>query len=475
MTDPTPINEHFRRALMETIPCAVFLVDADRRIIFWNRSAEELTGYAAAEMLGSSCEPLRIRESDESDGRAAAAVCSHHAADGSVSECEIRRKDGAAVPVVRRARPVTDEAGRHVGAIVALVNVSVLKRAHSEIALLRHEIGRAGRFGELVGRSPAMQKLYEAIELIAETDASVVIEGPTGVGKELVARTLHARSRRREGVFLPVNCGALPDTLLDAELFGHVKGAFTGAVADRAGRFEQADGGTLLLDEVAELTPASQVRLLRVLQEGQITRVGESHTRPVDVRIIAATHRDLPELARRGEFREDLYYRLRVVGLSVPALADRREDIPLLAAHFIDRFNRKYDRHVQGPTPEAMARLTAFDWPGNVRQLEHAVEHAFAVTTADTTALGAEALPPELRQQTAPPRERGLAPEQRAGAWPLAEAPAPTPAAQPPRDERAAVLQALAAAAGNKSQAARTLGITRAGLYKRLHRLGIEA
>jgi len=474
MTEPTPINEHFRKALMETIPCAVFIVDAERRIIYWNPSAEELTGYSAAEMLGGSCEPLRIRESDESDGQVAAAVCSHHAADGSVSECEIRRKDGAIVPVVRRAQPVTDEAGRHVGAIVALVDVSVLKQARSEIRLLRHEIGRAGRFGELVGRSPAMQKLYEAIELVAETDASVVIEGPTGVGKELVARTLHARSRRREGVFLPINCGALPDTLLDAELFGHVKGAFTGAVADRAGRFEQADGGTLLLDEVAELTPASQVRLLRVVQEGQITRVGESRPRPVDVRILAATHRDLAELARGGEFREDLYYRLRVVGLSVPALADRREDIPLLVAHFVDRYNRKYGRHVRGPAPGAMARLTAFDWPGNVRQLEHAVEHAFAVTPADVTALGAQALPPELLQQTKPPREGGPAPERSAGACPPSRSSTTAPAPQRPQDERAAVLEALAAAGGNKSRAARALGITRAGLYKRLRRLGIE-
>ena len=455
MAEMNELDPQFRKALMETIPCAVFIADAAGRIIYWNRSAEELTGYAAGEMIGRTCEPLRISESDDPDGEVVAAVCRHRGADKSTTECEIRRKDGRVVPVVRRATGVPGDGGEHLGAIVALVDVSAIKQARSEIRLLRHEIGRAGRFGEIVGSAEAMQKLYEAIELVADTDASVVIEGETGTGKELVARMLHARSRRRDKVFLPVNCGALTETLLDAELFGHVKGAFTGAASDRAGRFEEATGGTLFLDEVAELSPASQVKLLRVLQEGQITRVGESRPRPVDVRLVAATNRDLGALAAAGSFREDLYYRLRVVALRVPALRERRQDIPELVVHFVERFNRKYGREIQSCSPEAMSLLTRYDWPGNVRQLEHAIEHAFAVTPRDAATLPAASLPAELLggEHVTPPAER--------------------PQAQP-ADERSRVLAALHEAGGNKAKAARILGITRAGLYKRLKRLGLD-
>jgi two-component system response regulator HydG len=459
MSEPAPLDDRFRRALMDTVPCAVFVADAQGQITFWNRSAEELTGYAASEMLGGTCERLRIRESGETDNELVASVCRHAGEDESASECEIRCRDGRIVPVVRRARAVRDEAGARLGVIVALVDVSILKRARRQIEVLRREIDRAGQVGGLVGRSEPMRKLYEAVELVADTDASVVIEGETGTGKELVARTLHARSGRREGVFLAVNCGALTETLLDAELFGHVKGAFTGAVADRTGRFEEASGGTLFLDEVAELSPASQVKLLRVLQEGEITRVGESRPRPIDVRVIAATNRDLAALARAGSFREDLFYRLRVVALKVPALRDRREDIPDLVVHFIGRLNDKYGRQVRRCSPEAMELLTAFDWPGNVRQLEHALEHAFVVTAEQEAVLPAASLPPEvaadLRPAASTAAEAALAP------------------ARAPVDERTATLEALAAAGGNKAKAARLLGLTRAGLYKRLKRLGI--
>lgn len=465
------LGKEFRRALLETIPCAVFIFNAQGRIIYWNRSAEELTGYAAAEMLGQTCEPLRIHEAEDGDREVVAAVCAARQAGGaSAVECEVRHKTGRAVPVVRRTKPVVGGSGEQIGVVVALVDVTAIKLARGEIRRLTAEVARSGRFGGLVGSSEPMRRLYEAIELVAETDAGVVIEGETGTGKELVARLIHARGPRRDKPMLAVNCGALAETLLDAELFGHVTGAFTGAVADRAGRFEEADGGTLLLDEVAELSPASQVKLLRVLQEGQVVRVGESRPRDVSVRIIAATHRDLLELARLGEFREDLYYRLRVVGLRVPALRQRREDIPDLVAHFIDRFNRKYGRGVQACSAEAMEILTGHDWPGNVRQLEHALEHAFVVTARDAETLAAGALPPELaggEAPTSPP----------AGAATGAQA-APLPKRDrtaSPDQQRQEALAALDRSGGNKAAAARALGLTRAGLYKRLRRLGIEA
>ena len=455
------LSEHFRQAILATVPCAVFVLDNDGRILFWNRAAEELTGYLAPEMRGRTCEALHVRPSSQADPAVLKALCmTAPTGQTEQTECELVRKDGTVVPVLRRSQTVRDAEGRPVGIVHAAIDIRFIRQAGTQIRRLEQEVARAGRFGDMVGASPAMRRLYEAIELVAPTDASVVIEGPTGTGKELVARTIHARSRRAEQVFLPVNCGALPETLLEAELFGHVRGAFTGAVADRAGRFEEASGGTLLLDEVTEMSPASQVKLLRVLQEGEITRVGESVPRKVDVRVIAATNRDLAEEIEEKRFREDLYYRLRVVGLHVPPLARRRGDIPDLVAHFLGRLNVKYGRQITACSAGAMGLLSAHDWPGNVRQLEHALEHAFVVTPAGRTVIEAAALPPEI----SPSAPRGV------------RRPAVGDRARPPAgkaDEKAHVLDALQRAEGNKAQAARMLGITRAGLYKRMKRLGI--
>jgi len=466
--NPAALGEEFRAAMLEAVPCAVFVFNAAGRIVYWNRSAEELTGYSADEMLGRTCEPLRIAEAPDGEREVVEAVCAAGGGQGEHAvECKVRDKDGRAVPVVRRTRPVWDDSGEQLGVVVALVDVTAIKRARGEIRRLTREVARSGRFGELIGSSEPMRRLYEAIEMVADTDAGVVIEGETGTGKELVARMIHSRGPRRDKPLLAVNCGALAETLLDAELFGHVAGAFTGAAADRAGRFEEADGGTLLLDEVVELSPASQVKLLRAVQEGQIVRVGESRPRNVDVRIIAATHRDLLAMAREGAFREDLYYRLRVVGLAVPALRQRREDIPDLVAHFIERFNRKYGRSVQSISAEAMDLLVSHDWPGNVRQLEHALEHAFVVTPGTERTIVAPALPPELADG-APVRGRPVVPARAHGARRRAR-----DRGAAPDEQRRQVLEALELSGGNKAAAARRLGLTRAGLYVRLRKLGI--
>lgn len=456
-------NPRFRKALLETIPCAVVVLDSERRIIYWNRSAELLTGYGSQEVIGSSCEVIQTRLRPDADPEMLAALCPMQNLDQQFDEeCEIRHKSGRAIPIVRKTQPVTDDEGKPIGAVVAMVDVSVLKKARSEIRMLRDQVARSGRFGRIVGSSREMQKLYEAIEMVADTDASVVIEGETGTGKELIARTLHEKSSRAENPFLPVNCGALPETLIEAELFGHVKGAFTGASADRAGRFEQASGGTLFLDEVGELPLSAQVKLLRVLQEREITRVGESLARPVDVRIVAATNRDLSAMVAEDRFREDLFYRLRVVGMHVPPLRDRHGDLTELVAYFVDKFNRKYERTIDGCSAEMMRRLESCDWPGNVRQLEHAIEHAFVVTPASRRQLEADALPPEVQESGS--RREG----------PRRGPPAPAPVDKP-ADEREKVMQALRATEGNKAAAARAMGITRAGLYKKLKRLGIDA
>ena len=466
MTRPNDIPEPFRSALLDAVPCALFAMDREGHVIYWSASAERLTGYAAGEMLGSNCEALRLRLSGSSTAGPPDDLCPF-GGQGEVDECELRHKDGHLVPIVRRASEVRQD-GRNVGVVQAMIDVTPFKRARREIEALQREVARAGRFGELVGRSGEMLKLFEAIDLICQTDASVVIEGETGTGKELVARTIHARGPRRDGPFLPVNCGALPEPLLEAEMFGHVRGAFTGATADRAGRFEEADGGTLFLDEIGELPMPAQVKLLRAVQEGEVTRVGESVARRVDVRILAATHRGLPERIRSGHFRQDLYYRLRVVGMRVPPLRERMEDLPTLVAHFIERLNSRYGRRVEGCGPEAMDRLCAYDWPGNVRELEHALEHAFVVTPRETTTLPASALPPELLDaESEPARRRTTSAGERRH-----ESTAGHGAVDHP-DEAESVRRALEAADGNKAKAARMLGITRAGLYKKIKRLNL--
>ena len=455
MTGVNKIDEHFREALLATVPCAVFIVDIQNTIIFWNKSAEELTQYTADEIVGSACDMLRVNICTHQDPAVRKTFCPLLSGeDGGEVECELRKKDGDIVPIMRKSRPVYDGKGILIGAIEAFIDVSLIKKARNEIRVLKHEIAKMGQYGDLIGSSKQMQRLYEMIGTIAKTDASVVIGGETGTGKEVIARTLHAESNRSENIFLAVNCGALPETLLEAELFGHKRGAFTGAVNDRAGCFETASGGTLFLDEIGEMSISSQVKLLRVLQEKEITRVGDTLPRPVDVRIIAASNKDLGDLIKTGQFREDLYYRLRVVGLVVPPLRERKEDIQDLVSHFITQFNKKYNKHIEGCSPKAMDLLLHHRWPGNVRELEHAVEHAFVVSTDKEKVITIASLPPELSHQ----KEGGIS-----------EKHAPKMAV----DEKTQIQNALKEADGNKSQVARILGITRAGLYKKMRRLGL--
>jgi two-component system response regulator HydG len=307
----------------------------------------------------------------------------------------------------------------------------------------------------IIGRSPAMERLLATVAQVAPSEATVLICGESGTGKEVIARTLHAESPRRERPFISLNCAAITESLLESELFGHEKGAFTGAERRREGRFHQADGGTLFLDEVSEMPLAMQVKLLRVLQEREFTRVGGDTLLRVDVRAIAATNRRLPEMIASGRFRDDLYYRLNVVGLEVPPLRERREDIPLLAQHFLETFAARNRKTVKGFTPQAMDRLVRAEWPGNVRELMNAVERAVVLTGADY--LGEADFPMGAPRGADPP------------------ASSPSPAAGQPLSavERTVILETLTAAGGNKSEAARRLGITRRTLHKKLKAYGV--
>jgi two-component system response regulator HydG len=321
------------------------------------------------------------------------------------------------------------------------------------------------RYRELVGSTEVMSRLYDAIGRVAKTDSPVAIYGESGTGKELVARAIHNLSRRHSGPFIKVNCGALAETLLESELFGHERGAFTGAIKRRLGRLELADGGTLFLDEIGEISPAMQVKLLRVLQEGTFERVGGEQTIKVDLRVLSATHRDLQRLIEKGQFREDLFYRLQVVPLQVPPLRDRRADIPELARHFIHKLAPRANPAVNAIAEDAIVRLLAYGWPGNVRELENAIEQALVF--AEGSVITAAALPAHIRGE-----DRKVAPE--------GPAVLPLPGGQLPLPEilddleRQLILKAYREAKGVKTETARLLGIKPSALYYKLDKYRIE-
>src|SRR2546421_1583053 len=342
--------------------------------------------------------------------------------------------------------------------LLSLIRRALEKRSlEREVAFLRSELARQHDFDELVGQHPEMQKLYRLISQVARTTTTVVITGESGTGKELIARAIHRQGPRRDKPFVAVNPAALSDSLVESELFGHEKGAFTGAFQRKLGKFELAQGGTLFLDEIATLKPELQVKLLRVLQEREIERVGAGHAIKIDVRIIAATNMDLPEAVSAGAFRDDLYYRLNVVHLTVPPLRERREDIPLLVGHFIRRYNHEFRKHIEGPRPEALDALCAYHWPGNVRELQNVIERSVVLVDAGT--IGLDDLPLELSV--------GASRAEAHDAMPLNEA--------SDRFERQIVVRMLDRVEGNVSEAARLLGIHRNSLKAKLARWKIRA
>jgi DNA-binding NtrC family response regulator len=321
-----------------------------------------------------------------------------------------------------------------------------------EVHTLRTRLGEELTFNELIGASPAMERVKDVIAKVAVTDSPVLIEGESGTGKELVAAAIHRLSSRAKGPFIPVNCSAIPQDLLESEFFGHVRGAFSGAVADSLGLFRGAHEGTIFLDEIAELPPSLQVKLLRVLQEMQVRPVGSTKAHPVDVRVIAATNRNLEQAMLQNAFRQDLFYRLNVIRITLPPLRERREDIPALVTHFLRRFNRRFHRDLRGITPDALAALTAFDFPGNVRELENLVERAFAMGARDQITLA------DLPSLTA--RAAGLPAISDRSLPTLAEV------------EKDLILRALALLDNDKEEAARALGISRRTIYRRLKEYG---
>jgi len=333
----------------------------------------------------------------------------------------------------------------------ALEHRRLLRRTEQLSAQLDERFGFEG----IVGHSAGMQRVIQTCRQVAPTDATVLIEGESGTGKELVAKALHNNSRRKGKNFVALNCAALSEGILESELFGHEKGAFTGAVMRRKGRFEHADGGTLFLDEVGDMPPSTQIKLLRVLEDGEIVRVGSNEPRKVDVRLLSATNQDLDELVKRGKFREDLYFRLRVVRVALPALRQRREDIPLLTEHYLRRIAREHGKNIKGITPEAQRALAAYDWPGNIRELINTLETMILLAPHET--LQVEDIPPEIHPSGQETEANGFTP-----GMSLADA------------ERIVIARTLEMTGGNRQQAARMLGIGERTLYRKIKDYGLK-
>jgi len=422
------------RALVEALPEAgVFVVDGQRDVLLWSAGAERLVGFRRDEVVGRHCLAAV---------RCVACLGACGVAErGRVSDVPLtlQRADGGSVRVRKWGSAFFDADGRFAG------GVEVLLPASEELAPVP-EPAEVVDFHGILTRDPGMIEAIRVVRNVAETEATVLVRGESGTGKELVARAIHEESRRRAGPFVAVNCGALTPSLLESELFGHVRGAFTGALADRPGIFVQAHGGTLFLDEVGEIPLDLQARLLRVLQERVVTPVGGTRPVRVDVRIVAATHRALREEVRAGRFREDLLYRLRVVPIFLPPLRDRPGDVELLLGRLVARLNERGSRRILSVEPQAREALRAWRWPGNVRELQNVVEHAFAVGRGEVLRLAD--LPPELR--------------------------APVPAVpRPARDPAAEMREALTKAGGNVGEAAASLGMSRTTFWRRRRRLGL--
>jgi PAS domain S-box-containing protein len=364
------IPHHVTEIILESISDGVFTVDHEWRITSFNRAAEVITGIPREQAVGKHCWDIFRSNMCEKD--CALRRTMKHGKSFMDTATYIITSEGQRVPVVVSTSLLKDTQGEVLGGVETFRDMSLVEELRKELE---------GRFqvGDIVSRNPGMHKILRILPQVAESDSTVLIQGETGTGKELLARAIHELSSRRKKPFVPVNCGAFPDTLLESELFGYKRGAFTDATRDKPGYLAKADGGTLLLDEIGDLSPAFQVRLLRVLQDRTYQPLGATEPLHANVRILAATNRDLTNLVKKGVFREDLFYRLNVIRLDLPPLRERKEDMPMLVKHFMGRLNRLRGKSVKGISHEALSLLMFHDYPGNVRELENIIEHAFVL------------------------------------------------------------------------------------------------
>ena len=438
-------GDRFLSTILDSIADGVFTVDTEWRITSFNQAAERITGVSREEAIGQRCSDIFQ-----------ASICQTACALKKTMETgqqiidlpiDVLNSQGKKVPISISTAVLRDKAGKVVGGVETFRDLSAIEE-------LKKEITKRYTYMDIVSKNHRIQEIFAILPDVAESDSTVLIQGPSGSGKELFARAIHHLSFRNEQPYVVVSCGALPDTLLESELFGYVKGAFTDAKRDKPGRFDLAQGGTIFLDEIGDVSPAMQIKLLRVLQEREYEPLGAIAPVKADVRIIAASNKNLAELVEAGSFRQDLYYRLNVVRIELPNLSRRREDIPLLVEHFINVFNLRKGKHIAGVSPEVLEVLMRYDFPGNVRELENIIEHTFVLCRGKQIEL--EHLPHEISGKL---EQRGV-PEETAG--------------DPLKDSEARVIrETLRRYNGHRGMTAQALGIHPSTLWRKMKRLGI--
>jgi PAS domain S-box-containing protein len=443
-----PSQDGFVRTILDSVADGVFTVDKDFRITSFNRAAERILGMPRNTAIGQKCcEIFRADICHEDCALRESLATGRQIIDKPVSILNSRAKR---VPIRISTAVLKDAKGRVMGGVETFRDLSALE-------LLKKKIDQHYSYEDIISKNHRIQAIFSLLPDIAESDSTILIEGPSGSGKELFARAIHNLSPRKGQPYVVVNCGALPDTLLESELFGYVKGAFTDAKRDKPGRFALAEGGTLFLDEVGDLSFSMQVKLLRVLQEKEYEPLGATRTVKANVRILAATHDDLLELVRAGKFREDLYYRLHVVKIALPPLRERREDVPLLIDHFLEQFNVRMGKSIAGVSDDVLRCLMEYPFPGNVRELENIVEHACVLCRGRRIEI--EHLPPEVRQTLeSPPSETDVSTD----ALPVLRS-----------TEIQLIRKTLAKHDGNRREAARELGLHKTTLWRKMKRYGI--
>jgi PAS domain S-box-containing protein len=443
----------YLKSVVDTMMDGLMVVDPEGTIISVNHAMEALTGHTKGELIGKDCSILDCDACFRSSRKGKTKHCVLFERRNSFRErCTLKRKNGTRLVVLKNATLLKDSEGRVIGGVETLTDLSEIVEKDRKIERLHRMFTKKDGLAGIKGKSPAMQRVFELIRNAAKSDFPVIIYGESGTGKEIVAAAIHRLGRRRKAPFVKVNCAALSESLLESELFGHVKGAFTGADRLRKGRFEVADGGDIFLDEVGDIPLSTQVKLLRVLQEREIERVGDQTPIKISVRVISATHRDLQQLVEKEAFRDDLFYRLNVIPITIPPLRERKEDLPLLVETFIRELRVKTEKPIKGISREAMEAVWTYPWPGNIRELINALEYAFV--TCSGMLIDVSHLPDPVVSDEGMKAPRGPL----AGDDPV----------------KMQVIAALRQAHGEKNKAAAILGISRQTLWKRVRKYGIE-
>ena len=439
------LDPRYSSLILDSVSQGIFTINARSEITTFNRAAQRITGYREEEVLGQKCSsvfktnlcdtvcPLRqsIRSREKTRGR----------------RVVIRSKNGHAIPISITTYPLETRTGKLLGGVEVFEDLSSL-------VALQRKLDDKYRFDDIASKNVEMERIFELLPLVAESDSTVLVTGESGTGKELVAKAIHNHSPRGKRPFVAISCAAMPETLLESELFGYKKGAFTDAKRDKPGRISQANGGTLFLDEIADLAKPLQVKLLRFLQERCYEPLGATSTVQADVRVISATNRDLSEMVRQAEFREDLYFRLNVVEIKLPPLRERSEDIPLLAQHFVRRFRTAGRRHIEGIEDDTLALLARYPFPGNIRELENIIERAFVI--CQRSLIDVRSLPDYVRQYRPDGKPGG-------GAGALLET-----------TETKLIARTLKKHRGNRTRAAEELGIHRVTLFRKMKKYGLS-